>query len=136
MPRLEFSQVHSYRPKSEGIKLPVALRSGSAIADAVAHVDTGASHCLFERVLGDVLNLDIETGEPKMFVTAAGRLDTLGHSVVIETFGMSFESVVYFFADRRIQKNLLGRRGWLDRIRFDLVDHDQLLYLAPYDLGA
>jgi hypothetical protein len=40
---------------------------------------------------------------------------------------------VYFFADERINKNLLGRVGGLDRVRFGLVDHDQELYLAPYD---
>jgi hypothetical protein len=41
--------------------------------------------------------------------------------------------MVYFFADERINKNLLGRIGWLDRVRFGLVDHDEELYLAPYD---
>jgi hypothetical protein len=41
--------------------------------------------------------------------------------------------MVYFFADERINKNLLGRIGWLDRIRLGLVDHDGELYLAPYD---
>ena len=41
--------------------------------------------------------------------------------------------MVYFFADERIRKNLLGRTGWLDRVRFGLVDHDQSLFLAPYD---
>ena len=136
MPRLEFSQVHPYQSKSDGISLPIALRCGTAVADAVAHVDTGASDCLFDRALGELLNLEVEAGEPRAFATAAGRLDTFGHAVVLETFGMSFESMVYFFADPRIKKNLLGRRGWLDRVRFGLVDHDQLLYLAPYDFEA
>ena len=101
-----------------------------------ALVDTGASYCLFEREHGELLELDIEAGEPKVFATVAGRLDTFGHMVSIEVLGMTFDSVVYFFADEGVKKNLLGRRGWLDRIRFGLVDHDQLLYLAPYDLGA
>jgi len=30
---------------------------------------------------------------------------------------MCRQTVVYFFADERINKNLLGRLGWLDRIR-------------------
>jgi hypothetical protein len=41
--------------------------------------------------------------------------------------------MVYFFGDERINKNLLGRAGWLDRIRLGLVDHDGELYLASYD---
>jgi hypothetical protein len=40
---------------------------------------------------------------------------------------------VYFFADERINKNLLGRVGWLDRIRLGLIDHDGVLYVASYD---
>jgi hypothetical protein len=50
----------------------------------------------------------------------------------MEMLGLQFESVVYFFADERIDKNLLGRIGWLDRIRLGLIDHDGELYLAPY----
>ena len=32
-----------------------------------------------------------------------------------------------------IVKNVLGRAGWLDRVRLGLVDHDSILYLAPYE---
>ena len=41
--------------------------------------------------------------------------------------------MVYFFADGQINKNLLGRTGWLDRVRLGLFEYDQQLYLAPYD---
>lgn len=41
--------------------------------------------------------------------------------------------MVFFFADAEIAKNVLGRRGWLDRVRIGIVDHDQLPYLANYD---
>jgi hypothetical protein len=41
--------------------------------------------------------------------------------------------MVYFFADERINKNLLGRTGWLDRIRLGLIDHDCELYVAAYN---
>jgi len=67
------------------------------------------------------------------FQTATGRVEAFGHRVTIETLGLNFESVVYFFADERINKNLLGRLGWLDRIRLGLIDDDGLLYVAPYD---
>ncbi len=80
-----------------------------------------------------MLSLDVEAGEAKGFRTAAGRVDTFGHLVMIETFGLRFESVVYFFGDERINKNLLGRIGWLDRIRLGLIDHDGELYVARYD---
>ncbi|MBV9156079.1 MAG: hypothetical protein JO097_07435 [Acidobacteriaceae bacterium] len=80
-----------------------------------------------------MLDLDIEHGEAKTFWTATGPINTFGHMVGLEVLNMRFESMVYFFADERINRNLLGRTGWLDRIRFGLVEHDHELYLAPYD---
>jgi hypothetical protein len=53
--------------------------------------------------------------------------------VTIEVLGLQVESVVYFFADDQINRNLLGRTGWLDRVRLGLVEYDRQLYLAPYD---
>jgi hypothetical protein len=47
--------------------------------------------------------------------------------------GIENSSMVYFFADQSIRKNVLGRQGWLDRIRLGLIDHDQELYLAAYN---
>ncbi len=130
---IEFTRTHLYTPSAEGISVPVALANADLIIDFLAYVDTGASHCLFERRHAEMLNLDVEAGEAKAFRTAAGRVDAFGHLVTIETFDLRFESVVYFFGDERINKNLLGRIGWLDRIRLGLIDHDGELYVARYD---
>jgi len=99
----------------------------------MAQVDTGASNCLFRREHGEVLKLKMEDGDPRTFSTATGPLRTFGHLVSLTVLNIEFESVVYFFADEQINRNLLGQIGWLDRVRFGLVDHDQELYLAPYD---
>lgn len=133
MPRLEFSHRRSYAPGVEGISLPVVLRKAGESVDLLASVDTGASNCLFEREHADLLNLEIETGHPKTFWTATGRVETFGHTVELDVLGLQVESLVYFFADERINRNLLGRTGWLDRVRFGLIDHDLELYLAAYD---
>ena len=133
MPAIEFSRTHSYLPADEGISLPVFLNSGAERVKLLAHVDTGASYCLFERRQAELLDLDVEAGDPMAFRTATGRVEAFGHLVTIETLGLNFESVVYFFADERINKNLLGRLGWLDRIRLGLIDHDGVLYVASYD---
>jgi predicted aspartyl protease len=133
MPSIEFSRTHSYLVAGDGISLPVFLSSGEERIKLLAHVDTGATHCLFERRHAELMNLDVEAGDPMAFRTATGRVEAFGHLVTIETLGLSFESVVYFFADERINKNLLGRLGWLDRIRIGVIDYDGLLYLASYD---
>jgi aspartyl protease len=110
MPAIEFSRTHSYLPAGDGILLPVFLNNGAERVKLLAHVDTGASHCLFDRRHAELLNLDVEAGDPMAFRTATGRVEAFGHLVTIETLGLNFESVVYFFADERINKNLLGRR--------------------------
>ncbi|MCX6603464.1 MAG: hypothetical protein NTV52_07710 [Acidobacteria bacterium] len=53
--------------------------------------------------------------------------------MTISTLGLETDSTVYFFADEAIRKNVLGRRGWLDRVRLAIVDYEQVLYLGPYD---
>ncbi len=70
---------------------------------------------------------------PESSQPPTGGVETFGHVVLIDTLGIKFESTVYFFTNPGIRKNLLGRVGWLDRIRLGLVDYDQMLYLAPYD---
>jgi predicted aspartyl protease len=116
--------------------LPVVLRHGDGVADVLAFVDTGASHCVFARAQADLPGLDIEAGDRRSFSTAAGPVRTFGHWVTIEAFDLRLETLVYFFEDPQINRNLLGRTGWLDRIRFGLVDHDQLLYLSAYGFDA
>jgi hypothetical protein len=133
MPRLEFSHFHSYLSPKDEITLPIRIGCGTKSVPVVATIDTGASHCLFERPHGEWLGLVIESGERRLFRTAAGPVETFGHLVHIEAFETVIESMVYFFADPTINKNLLGRSGWLDRIRLGLVHYDRELYLAGYD---
>ena len=56
-----------------------------------------------------------------------------GHEVEMSVLGLKMVSTVYFFADPEINKNVLGRIGWLDRVRLALVDHDSQVFLTPYD---
>ena len=131
MHSFHFTHVHSYR--SDDITVSVELISSGGIVPVLATIDTGASDCLFQREQAEWLNLDIESGEPRVFRTGAGPLQTFGHVVQIAAFDMLFESMVYFFADPGVRKNLLGRNGFLDRIRLGLVHYDRELYLAPYN---
>ena len=134
--QLEFTKRTVYSGDSAGILLKTVLQSGSETVAVFAAVDTGAANCLFERVHGELLGLDIEAGERKGFSTATGRIEAFGHLVLVETMGVQFESMVYFFANPEIQKNLLGRTGWLDRVKLGVVDYDQTLYLAPYQMES
>jgi hypothetical protein len=101
--------------------------------DLLAPIDTGAEHCFFERTVGEGLGLTVEDGVRLGVRTVNGRFDAWGHEITIATFGIEFLSTVYFYADPHIRRSVLGRRGWLDRIRLGIVDHDCEIYLAPYN---
>ena len=133
MRQLAFTRTHSYAGRDASITVPVALRSGALFADLLASIDTGASHCLFENAYAARLGLHLTTGVLTRFQTANSSFDAYGHEVEIDVLGIVTHSLVYFFAEPSIRKNVLGRGGWLDRVRLGLIDHDRELYLAEYD---
>jgi predicted aspartyl protease len=133
MPNIEFRRSFQYSANSDGILIPVTLSCGQIAVELLGCVDTGSANCMFEREHGEALGLDIESGYPQKFRTATGILSAFGHVVVIEALGIRFESMAYFLEDSGISKNLLGRTGWLDRIRLGFIDHDQMLLIAEYD---
>lgn len=134
MPQLEFTHVRTYPSDETGITIPTTLRAGANQVAVVASIDTGATFCLFAGEVAEELGIELIQGERRRFRTANSMLDTFGHQVEISTMGLTTFSTVYFFADPSIRKNVLGRIGWLDRVRLGVVDHDSLIYLAPYDV--
>lgn len=67
-----------------------------------------------------------------MFRTANSRFEAVGFELDLQVAGIDTTSVVYFFRDESIEKNVLGRRGWLDRVKAGIVDYDRMLYLGAY----
>ena len=133
MRRLEFSRVYDYLSADEAIVIPVELRSGTNYVPVVASVDTGSSFCFFGTGVAEALGLDLTSGVRKRCRTANSSFEAYGHDVEISTLGLVIHSTVYFFADPNIDKNVLGRIGWLDRLRLGLVHHDTKIFLATYD---
>ncbi len=113
--------------------MPVILTVGNKTVDCRAKVDTGAEHCLFQRELAEGLELDLESGEFMKMNTLGGPIPTYGHQVVMQTLGMTFDVMVYFAEDYGISRNLLGKHGWLEQVRIGLIDHDEILYVSPYN---
>ena len=133
MHQLEFDRVHDYSSGDESITIPVDLRSGSNHVPVMASVDTGAAFCVFGAEIAEALGLDLVRGVRKRFRTANSGFEAYGHEVEIAALGVVTHSTVYFFADPTIEKNVLGRIGWLDRVRLSLVHYDNKIHLAPYD---
>jgi len=124
---------YPYKPADKGVSVPVALRAGAEAVQLFASVDTGADFCLFERGFAEALLIELERGTPLDFTTVAGNFRAYGHELTLAVLGVEVHALVYFFEDATIRRNVLGRNGWLNRVRLGLVDHDSLIYLSAYD---
>ncbi len=131
--QLTFSRSYRYDTRLVGISIPVKIQWGALSAEVEASVDTGSSHCVFRRTDALLLGIDLESGLSQMVHTVAGSFLTYAHEVVLVVLGVETTTTVYFAADETFSRNVLGRQGWLDRVRLGLVDYDGQLYLSAYD---
>jgi hypothetical protein len=131
--QLEFDRIFRDDLGRDGIFLPVTLQLGEDQAHLEAQIDTGASCCIFGRDLGESLGLDVESGFRQEINTVTGAFTTYGHTVTVSVLGFDFEAVVYFAAAEGFTRNVLGRSGWLDRVRLGLVYHSSEVYLSSHD---
>ena len=116
-----------------GILVPIELATTHAVR-LYAYVDTGAADCIFQKEYAEALDLPLTSGQIKRFSTAAGSvLTAYGHDVVLTTLGHSVDALVYFADSTQFRRNVLGRQGWLDRVRLGVIHYDSKLYLNPYD---
>jgi hypothetical protein len=133
METLSFGASYNYDTRQTGITVPISLSCGGARVELHAKVDTGASACIFARGHGELLGLTIENGAPEYFSTATGRFRAYGHSVTLSVLGYDFDCGVYFAESQSFNRDVLGRQGWISRIRLGLVDYDGKLYLSDYN---
>ena len=133
MPSLDFQVRYRYDGATSGIIVPVEIAHGDERIALRAKIDTGAEFCLFERGFGEALGLPIEGGEKRRLGTMTGSFVAFGHRVAIRVLDIEFEIIAFFPESREIRRNLLGRQGWLQQVRFGVVDYDQLVYLSRYD---
>jgi hypothetical protein len=130
---LDFNIRYEYNSLRSGIFIPVTLRLGGTAIPCDAEVDTGSQVCVFQRELGVSLGVDVETGHRIVLSSLGGAIVAFGHFVTLHTLGLEFDSVVYFAEEYNLPRNILGRDGWLRKLRLAVVDYDAEIYLSPYD---
>ena len=131
---IEFSTVHDYDTLKTGITLSVTLGYNSRTVDFEAKLDTGSSHCVFARRFGENLGLEIESGTLETFGTATDGFFAYGHEVSLSVLEIEAASTVYFAKEDWFTRNVLGRQGFLDRVKLGLIDYEGKLFLSAYDL--
>ena len=130
---LAFHTRHLYQASGPGVNVPVALSDGSVSVQLFAKVDTGAEYCFFERGFAEALGIEVESGAPLDCATLTGVFRAYGHELTLVTLGVEVHSIVYFYADSHFVRNVLGRNGWLNRVRLGLVDYDSAVYVSDYN---
>jgi hypothetical protein len=129
---LTFDKTHYYTTLKSGITLTAILRHGQESVECEARLDTGSSHCIFKRAHGELLGLEIESTVAESIRTVTGSFKAHLHTVTIEVLGIHSEAAVYFAADEQFTRSVLGRVGWLDRVKLGLIDYEAKLLLSPY----
>jgi len=130
---VSFSKQYLYDTLKVGITVPVRLVLNDSTAVFEAKLDTGAANCIFERVHGENLGLTIESGEKQNFSTATGTFTAYAHEVSLSVLEIEIFTRVYFAEDESYARNVLGRQGFLDRVKLGLVDYEGKLLLSAYE---
>ena len=127
---ISFSEQYFYDTLKVGITVPVRLSLGNEFAAFEAKIDTGATNCIFERIQGERLGLIIESGEKQDFSTATGTFTAFAHELTLTVLGVETISTVYFAESEFYNRNVLGRQGFLDRVKLGLIDYEGKLFLS------
>ena len=130
---LTFAQQVNYDVGQPGITLPVTLSLANETVTIPAKLDTGATNCIFARRYAEQLGIVVERGTPLRFNTPTGSFLSYQHEVTLRVLAYEFDVRVCFAADTEFTRDVLGRLGFLDRIRLGLVDYEGALYLSRYD---
>mgnify|MGYP002784260589 CR=1 FL=1 len=132
MIQLNFTEEQRYKDDDEGIPVQVRVSYAGITHEITAKVDTGSAICLFSHEVGIALGIPIEQGIPQRLGGLTGSLEAFGHEVTLQTGDIAFQSLVYFAKYPGLQRNLLGRKGWLRNLKLAVIDYDNLLYLSAY----
>jgi hypothetical protein len=131
--QLTFAQLVNYDPGQPGVTVNVIIGLNGDQVGCEAKIDTGSTFCLFARKVGADLGIDVESGLRRTVGTVTGNFVVYLHEVNLSVVGCSFSALVGFAEDDAFQRNVLGRRGFLEQVIFGLVDYEGKLYLSSYD---
>ncbi len=129
---IEFDQTYFYSIFDVGITVSVNLFYAEKEVIFDAKIDTGSTFCVFQRLHGELLGLEIETGTRVEIGTATASFTAYGHELTLTVLGIETVATVYFAESEYFDRNVLGRIGWLDCVKLGLIDQEGKLFLSEY----
>ncbi|MGI8639796.1 MAG: aspartyl protease family protein [Pyrinomonadaceae bacterium] len=133
METIEFAESYQYDTRLVGIIVPTFLNYGGKIVEIKTKIDTGSSYCIFQRKHAENLGIDVERGEYTRISTATSGFDAYGFELSLSVLDIETVSTVYFAKEESFTRNVLGRQGWLDRVKLGLIDYEGKLLLSAYE---
>lgn len=130
---IEFDKTYLYSIYDVGITVSTRLFYAESDVEFDAKIDTGSTYCIFQRLHGELLGLEIENGNPIEIGTATGSFRAFGHELTLSVLGIETVSTVYFAESDYFDRNVLGRIGWLDRVKLGLIEQENKLFLSEYE---
>ncbi len=131
---LIFNEKIVYPHDKQGINFTIAVQHGSEPPISVlTKLDTGSTFCIFQSRYAKMLGLEIEKGEPESVRAATSTFIVYGHELTLKISNLEWEATVYFTPDENFPVSVLGRIGFLDRLKIGLIDYEQILYLNAYN---
>ena len=129
---IEFDQTYLYSIYDVGIIVSTQLFYFEKDVEFDAKIDTGSTFCVFQRLHGELSGLEIENGTLVDIGTATGTFRAYGHELTLSVLNIETVSTVYFAESDLFDRNVLGRIGWLDRVKFGLIEQESKLFLSEY----
>jgi hypothetical protein len=130
--QLTFAQLMSYDSGQPGITVDTLLSLNSDHVKCEAKIDTGSTFCLFSRKIGEDLGLQVESGLRRTVSAVTGTFIVYLHEVNLSVASYTFSVLAGFAEDEAFQRNVLGRRGFIEQVRLGLIDYEGKLYLSAY----
>lgn len=131
--QFSFSTQLHLREDHLGLRLPIKLSFTGQEVEIDAYFDTGSAYCVVPRWVGAGLGLDIEAGAFTTLRTGGGPLPSYLHHVNLTIGDLTFEDAPLCVEKYQgLDRCLLGRAGWLQKVWLGLVTYDERLYLNPY----
>jgi len=80
-------------------------------------VDSGADFCIFDAQIGEILGIDIESGEPRSVSGITGVSENYFiHTVNIEVGGWTYKTKVGFLLNiAQLGYGVVGQKGFFDK---------------------